>query len=130
MREEAMVVLSTLVDGEEITDLSVLAEALEAAEGRAVLLEFVRLRSAVRMDESRPGPSFYEHVLPIITPHGRWSRPRVVRSLAAAAVLVLGLAGLMDLGFRLRGTPAAEQPPRATRVLRFEPGVDWHTSAR
>lgn len=130
MREEAMVVLSTLVDGEEVTDLSVLAEALEAAEGREALLEFVRLRSAVRMDESRPGPSFYENVLTIITPPRRWSRPRLVRSLAAAAVLVLGLAGLVDLGFRLRGERGAEQPPRATRVLRFEPGVDWHTTAR
>jgi hypothetical protein len=46
---------------------------------------------------------------------------------ASAAAVVLGLAafGAMSLGGRLQDG-ATEQPPRATRVLQFEPGVDWH----
>ncbi len=125
-----MVVLSALVDGEEVTDLAVLAEALAAGEGREALLEFVRLRAAVRADESRPRPEFYEKVRPVLgRSGGRVGRP-FLRGLAAAVVFVLGTAGLVDLGLRLRGEKAADQPPRATRVLRFEPGVDWHTSAR
>jgi hypothetical protein len=54
----------------------------------------------------------------------------VLRRVAAVVVFLLATAGLADLGWRLRGEKPAEQPPRATRVLRFEPGVDWHTSAR
>jgi hypothetical protein len=130
MKEEWMVVLSALVDGEEVTDLALLAESLVAAEGREALLEFVRLRAAVRSDESRPRPEFYEKVRPLLgRSAGGVGRP-FLRGLAAAVVFVLGTAGLVDLGLRLRGEKPAEQPPRATRVLRFEPGVDWHMSAR
>ncbi len=130
MKEEWMVVLSALVDGEEIRELGLLAEALASAEGREALLEFVRLRAAVRADESRPRPMFYETVRPIVGGSGRWPARRLLRGLAAAVVFVLGTAGLVDLGLRMRGEKPAEQPPRATRVLRFEPGVDWHMTAR
>jgi len=130
MKEEWTVVLSALVDGEEVTDLAALAESLAAAEGREALLEFVRLRAEVRADESRPRPEFYEKVRPVLGRSAAWAGRPFLRGLAAAVVLVLGTAGLVDLGLRLRGDKAAEQPPRATRVLRFEPGVDWHTSTR
>ena len=130
MKEEWTVVLSALVDGEEVTDLAVLAESLASAEGRETLLEFVRLRAAVRADESRPRPEFYEKVRPVLGRSAGWAGRPFLRGLAAAVVFVLGTAGLVDLGLRLRGDKGAEQPPRATRVLRFEPGVDWHTSAR
>jgi hypothetical protein len=130
MKDEWMVVLSALVDGEEVGDVAVLAEALSAVEGREALLDFVRLRAAVRADESRPQPAFYEKVRPVLRAPRGWSAPRVLRRVAATVVFVLATAGLVDLGWRLRGEKPAEQPPRATRVLRFEPGVDWHVSAR
>ncbi len=130
MKEEWTVVLSALVDGEEVTDLAALAESLAAAEGREALLEFVRLRAEVRADESRPRPEFYEKVRPVLRRSAGWVGRPFLRGLAAAVVFVLGTAGLVDLGLRLRGDKPAEQPPRATRVLRFEPGVDWHTSTR
>ncbi len=130
MKEEWMVVLSALVDGEEITDLAVLAESLAAAEGREALLEFVRLRAAVRTDESRPRPEFYEKVRPVLGRPAGWVGRPFLRGLAAAVVFVLGTAGVIDLGLRIRGEKPAEQPPHATRVLRFEPGVDWRTSTK
>jgi hypothetical protein len=130
MKEEWMVALSALVDGEEVLDPALLSEALASAEGRAALLEFVRLRAAVRADDSRPRPEFYESVRPMLGKPGDWISRPFLRRLAAAVVFVLGTAGLVDLGLRLRGEKPAEQPPRATRVLRFEPGVDWQTSTR
>jgi hypothetical protein len=130
MKEEWMEVLSALVDGEDVADLALLAEALAAAEGREALLEFVRLRTAVRADESRPRPQFYEKARAVLGSSGWWHGRPFLRGLAAAVVFALGTAGLVDLGFRLHGDKAAEQPPHATRVLRFEPGVDWQTRAR
>jgi len=125
-----MAVLSALVDGEEVNDLALLAEALSVAEGRDAILDFVRLRAAVRADQSRPRAAFYEKVRSVLeAPSGR-SAPRVLRRIAAAVVLVLATAGLVDLGWRLRDGGSAEQPPRPTRVLRFEPGVDWHANVR
>jgi hypothetical protein len=55
MRKEAMVALSALADGEEVRDLTVLAEALEAAERREALLEFIRLRSELPARKAAPG---------------------------------------------------------------------------
>jgi hypothetical protein len=130
MRDEHMAVLSALVDGEDVSDLILLAEALSAAEGREALLDFVRLRADVRADQSRPQPAFYEKIRPVLGAPREWSAPRLLRRIAAVVVFVLATAGLVDLGFRLRGEKPAEQPPRATRVLRFEPGVDWHVSER
>ncbi len=130
MKEEWMVALSTLVDGEAVNDPALLAEALASAEGREALLEFLRLRAAVRADASRPRPEFYERLRPVVGGSELWPARRVLRGLAAAVVFVLGTAGLVDLGLRLRGEKPADRPPHATRVLRFEPGVDWHTSAR
>jgi hypothetical protein len=130
MKEEWTVALSALVDGEEVKDPALLSEALAAPEGRAALLEFVRLRAIVRADESRPRPAFYESVRPVLRGSGGWAGQPFLRRLAAAAVFVLGTAGLVDLGLRLRGEKPADQPPRATRVLRFEPGVDWQTTTR
>jgi hypothetical protein len=118
------------VDGEEVNDLALLAEALSVAEGRDALLDFVRVRAAVRADRSRPGAAFYEQVRPMLeAPSGR-SAPRVLRRIAAAIVLALATAGLVDFGWRLHEGSPAEQPPPTTRVLRFEPGVDWHVSVR
>ena len=129
MKEEWMVGLSALVDGEDVADVALLAEALADPEGREALFQLVRLRATVRADESRPRPEFYEKMRPILVVSGAWSGRRVLRGLAAAVVFILGTASLIDLGLRLREKPA-DQPPRATRVLRFEPGVDWKTSAR
>jgi cytochrome c-type biogenesis protein CcmH/NrfG len=129
MKEEAMLVLSALMDGEEVTDLALLAEALDDPAGRQALVEFARLRSTVRADESQPSPAFYREALQVREPAKAWSAPRALRRLAAAVVLILAAGGLVDLGLYLRGK-GPEQPPHPTRVLRFEPGVDWHARTR
>jgi hypothetical protein len=130
MKEESMVVLSALVDGEEVTDLALLTEALADPAGREALVEFIRLRSSVRSDPSRPRPAFYQATRQVLGRPNAWSGAPVLRRLAAVVVLVLASGGLIDLALYLRGDRGAEQPPRPTRVLRFEPGVDWHANAR
>jgi cytochrome c-type biogenesis protein CcmH/NrfG len=129
MKEEAVLVLSALIDGEEVTDLALLAEALDDPAGREALVEFARLRSTVRADGSQPSPAFYREALQAREPSKVWSPPRALRRLAAAVVLILASGGLVDLGLYLRGR-GPEQPPHPTRVFRFEPGVDWHASTK
>ena len=52
-------------------------------------------------------------------------RARPLRLVAAAAVLALAAVGALDLGRRLRGEKPADEPPAVSRVIRYEPGVDW-----
>jgi hypothetical protein len=59
----------------------------------------------------------------------RQSLASASRRLAAAVVLGLAGLGVADLVARWRGRPG-DEPPRATRELRFTPGVDWHSEAR
>jgi hypothetical protein len=52
-------------------------------------------------------------------------RGRPLRLLAAAAVFLLAALGGADLGRRLVPQRRPDEPPPVTRVIRFEPGVDW-----
>jgi hypothetical protein len=47
-----------------------------------------------------------------------------LQGVAAAVVLTLAVVGAMSLPERFAA--GRDEPPRATRVLRFTPGVDWH----
>jgi hypothetical protein len=113
MTEERDSVLSSLID-REVVDPDALQSVLDAPEGRALLVDFVRLRTLVAtevdLEAARPDAAFATQ------------RSRRVRMLAAAAVLplMLGLGG----GYWWR-VHAESQPPTPTRVVQFVSGVDW-----
>lgn len=113
MTEEHGGVLSALID-RELVDADALQSALDAPEGRALLVDFVRLRTLVAaeldLDSARPASAFATQ------------RSRRALTWAAAAVvpLMLGLGG----GYWWR-VHAESQPPAPTRVVQFVPGVDW-----
>lgn len=117
-------VLSALLDGDAV-DIEGLEAALENPEGRRVFVDFVRLRQTAPNDDMTPRREFYDRV-----PADLALRPRVkTRSLpyplAAAAVLVAMLLGsAVNLEFTSEDT-GRSVPPEPTRVLQFEPGVDW-----
>lgn len=118
MTKDVTEVLSALVDGETV-DPSELATALRRPEAVAMLVDFVRLRAAVRADEARPA-------LPRERlPHRAWTARRAVATLASAAVVVLAAYGALDLAGALPKRDPVPHPPAPVREIRFEPGVDW-----
>ena len=113
-------VLSAFCDG-EIIDPDLLAAALADPQGRNALIDFARLRAAVApvgalpasLSELRKGPA----------------RPRAARwaMVAAAAAMVLLIVAAASLLPRALFTKSADPvPPSPSRVVRYEPGVDWH----
>jgi hypothetical protein len=122
-------ILSAFIDGEPV-DPAALAAALVSPGGREALLDFARLRSAIAADETQPSPEFHRRMHEVLdaTRGGGW-RIWNYRRFAAAAVLALAAAGLLDVGVRLR-RPAVEQPPRPDRVFQFEPGIDWKVTSK
>lgn len=113
MTEEQQAVLSALID-REIVDPDALASALDAPDGRALLVDFVRLRALVAADVdaeiTQPSAAFATQ------------RFRTGWKLVAAAMvpLVLGLGG----GYWWRER-AESRPPTPSRIVQFVPGVDW-----
>ena len=123
MREE-LEVLSAVLDGDAV-EIGQLETALEDPEGRRIFVDFVKLRQTAANDAAAPPREFYDRVLGDL----KLNKPAKARGvpfpLAAAAVLVAMLFGsMLDLNF-IRQDRAAAGPPEPTRVLRFEPGVDW-----
>ena len=124
MTSEEEEILSAFVDGEDY-DPQVLMRALAAPGAQACLIDFVRLRADV-VDEEQPSPEFYGAMRAALSV-GRGSRLWwAAKRAAAAAVLAFALLGVFDLAQRLRTQPGGDAPPRADRVVRFEPGVDWN----
>ena len=123
METDAREILSAFVDGETV-DAVALASALAEPGAHEMLVDFARLRAALA-DEPEPPAALVETMRSRLP-----SRPRafaIVRSLritAAAAVIVLALLGAIDLR-RMMQPEREEQPPPPTRVIRFEPGIDW-----
>lgn len=112
--------LSAFVDGEPVDPVQ-LSAALEDADARRALVDFVRLREAARADDV-PLPSSLERAR-------RAPRsPHLLRWTAAAAVLLLVfIAGLLTpLPAGNTGSNGVQPPPQPVRVEKFEPGVDWH----
>jgi hypothetical protein len=108
-------VLSALIDREAV-DADVLARVLEEPANRALLVEFVRLRERIQMDDSESR----DLELSRRTKH---SRPRSwLRAVAALVLLGLGVAG----GAGLERYASRERPPEPTRVVRLEPGPARH----
>jgi hypothetical protein len=126
MNDDAVAILSALVDGESVSP-DALADALLAPGARETLVDFARLRAELAADESRPSATFIASMHEVLgRRHGGGPAVgRALRGLAAAVFMALAVVGTISLPtwFEHRG---ADEPPRATRVLQFTPGVDWH----
>jgi hypothetical protein len=124
MTRDPLEVLSALMDGEAV-EADVLAAALLAPGAREALVDFARLRAAVAGDASRPSAAFYEAARREVAPRRAPGRvtTRVLKPLAATVVLALAGFGAFRLPTLIHDR--GDEPPRATRVLQFTPGVDW-----
>jgi hypothetical protein len=123
MKTEAKENLSAFVDGEPVEPMA-LAAALAEPGAREALVDFVLLRAALS-DEPEPPAAFVEKMRAQLRERPRgMAIPRPLRLTAAAAVLLLALLGALDLHRMIR-PQGSEEPPTPTRVIRFEPGVDW-----
>ncbi len=112
--------LSAFVDGEPV-DLERLSAALEDADARRALVDFVRLRELARSDTAPLPPSLGQL-------RKTSAKGHLLRLAAAAAVLLLVfIAGLLTpVPWDDGGSSGVQPPPQPVRVERFEPGVDWH----
>jgi hypothetical protein len=123
MTEDFTGTLSAFIDAETI-DPDRFAAALEDPGARAALVDFVRMRAAMRTGDQ-----------PLPASLGTFRRPpvgglRVLRWPAVAALLVLVfLAGLAaPRPWQTAREPSSETPPAPARIEKFTPGVDWHQS--
>jgi hypothetical protein len=126
--------LSAWIDGEPV-DPSSLAEALAHPEARDVLRDFVALRAAVQRQEhdgDAPSRETAARIRDRLADAGRttwWRRKVAVPAplLAASLLVVVALVvwGSLELAAPPEIVPV-DQPPPPDRVIRFEPGVDWH----
>jgi hypothetical protein len=123
MSQDPLEVLSAFMDGEPVAP-DMLAAALLMPGAREALLDFAALRAGLAADDSRPSPALRRAMDGVL---GRRAQPgwRVLRRIAAVVVMALAAVGAASLGTRFRGR-TADEPPRATRVIQFTPGVDWH----
>ena len=123
MRED-FEVLSAVLDGDAV-DIGQLEAALENPDGRRVFVDFVKLRQATANDVLTPSREFHDRVLDDL----KLNKPARTRGvpfpIAAAAILLAMLLGSLMEQNVIRQVPAAPGPPEPTRILRFEPGVDW-----
>ena len=120
MTENHTEILSAFCDG-EIVDPDELSAALADPRARDALIDFARLRAAVAPVESLPASLGTLRRAPVRSALGGWT---VMAAAAAVLLLIVAVASLLP---RTLFTRTADQPPPSpTRVLRFEPGVDWH----
>jgi hypothetical protein len=120
-------VISTFIDGEPV-EPELLKRALETPEGRDCLVDLLRIRDVL----GRMGP----RTTAIRQVHPIW---KIVRGPAAAAIVLLALAGGYVAGQRARPAESDAGPqmvvvtsaptaPKPTRVIKLEPGVNWSDS--
>ena len=121
MSETHTEVLSAFCDGEAV-DPNLFAAALADPRGRDALVDFARLRAAVT--SSRPLPESLAQLRPAAENTTR--RPQWWTAAAAiAAMLVLVALTVALLPRSWFGADGRDAPPTPTRVVRYEPGVDW-----
>jgi hypothetical protein len=115
MNDEHLDIISALLDGEPV-EPDALEQALDAPDGRRLLVEFVRLREAARAELPLP-PSLVAL---------RRRAPLWRRAVPLPAVAALLLIAWLTAWFVPRPAPEAPLgPPAPTRTLSYEPGVDW-----
>lgn len=115
--DERHAVFSALIDREDV-DPDALAVALDDPAGRALLVDFVRLRVELQHEDGGAADADSNRALPPGRSHVRmW---RLVATLLLP--LAIGLASGWWIGDRSR----QERPPTPTQVVSFTPGVDWN----
>jgi hypothetical protein len=126
MSPDPLEILSALLDGEAVAP-DVLAAALLAPGAREALVEFAGLRAELAADDSTPSPGLYRAMDLAFGRRRERARPvwRLVQSAAAVVVLSLATLGVLSLRARFHDR-GPQEPPPATRVIQFTPGVDWH----
>lgn len=122
--------IDALLDGEPV-DKESLRFALDSADARDYLIDTLLLRQlAIQMGPSRfvaPG-----------RPHSPFARG--MRWMAASLLLAIGAGGGYAYGLRSHAVPSspprtaaeispAPTAPEPTRIIRFEPGVNWTSTA-
>jgi hypothetical protein len=118
MSETHTGILSAFCDGEAV-DPELFAAALADPRGRDALVDFARLRAAVI--SSHPPPASLARLRP--APR---RRPQLRAAMAGAAAMLVLMALTFALLPRTWFTPIpADAPPAPTRVVRYQPGVDW-----
>ena len=123
MSEDFTATVSAFVDG-EMVDPGRLALALEDREARAVLVDFVRLRAAVRAGDSPLPASLSTVRYPRLL-----GRPMLKWPAVAALLLLVFLAGMaVPRASRIADEASHDTPPQPARIEKFTPGVDWHPS--
>jgi hypothetical protein len=129
MSPDPLEILSALLDGEPVAP-DVLAAALLAPGAREALVDFAGVRAQIAADDSRPSPAFYRVMERLAGDRrrGAYTPWTILRAAAAVVVLALAAVGAMSLGTGFRGN-APDEPPHATRVIQFTPGVDWYEGA-
>lgn len=131
MSDGLLDVISTFLDGERV-DPDELKRALESPEGRDYLVDLLTLREAI--GGLGPFAAVPRKPAPVWT---------LLRGSAAAAILILALAGGYIAGHRVSAPadPAnaisesqvlaitsAPSAPKPTQVIKLEPGVNWSDS--
>jgi len=126
MSLDPLEILSALMDGEAVAP-DVLAAALLAPGAREALVDFAALRAELEADDSLPSPALPRAMDKVLARRRSYDRPvwRVLQGAAAVVVLALAALGTMSLRTRFYGR-GPEEPPQATRIIQFTPGVDWH----
>lgn len=114
--DERHAVLSALIDREDV-DPDALAVALNDEAGRALLIDFVRLRVELQGEDARATEAQPNRALPTRRSHTR--RWRLV------ATLLLPLGAGVASGWWIGEWSRQERPPVPDRVMSFTPGVDW-----
>lgn len=120
---EGSEILSAFVDGEPV-EPGELAAALAEPGARETLIDFVRLRVAVAAD-GKPSETFTRRMRERLARGPGRRAARLLRLAAALAVATLATVGAYDLVRGARPEQRPDEPPTATRVIRFEPGIDW-----
>jgi negative regulator of sigma E activity len=120
--------LSRLIDGDSV-DAAVVAEALESADGRRLLVEFAAVRAAVNGDTATPSAGFYDRMQArLATAERQPARPaRAVSLWIAAASVAASL--LLGFGIERWRHLRVDAPPSAARVLRFDTS-EWTSAKR
>ena len=117
MLDERYAVLSALIDREAV-DPDALAIALEDPDGRARLVDFVRLRLELQREDAESGN---------VETSGSTTRRRThVRMWRLAAAVLLPLGVGIASGWWVGDWSRQERPPVPDRVVSFTPGVDWN----
>jgi hypothetical protein len=124
MSPDPLEILSALLDGEPVAP-DILAAALLAPGAREALVDFAGLRAGLAADDSVPSPALHRSMNQVFGRRQGAPAWRFLRNVAAVVVLALAAVGALSLRTRFHG-PAIDEPPRATRVIQFTPGVDWH----